>query len=167
MVAPPPESRDNLADSVQSNASFVLDDDHTDPLDALAQWGGRVGALSRLRPQYHVEWPLGLVISSQATAQLSRTHRFLIHHRDAEAALSSAWADSRHRGASCICVADDVGALRRVRWQHMYRSELQHFVTTVDAYLHCHVVDGCWRWLQSQIARCQDLRELRQLHARL
>ena len=155
-----------LSDSVQSSASMVFDGDNTDPLDALAKWGGRVGALSRLRPQYHVEWPLGLVISSQAVARLARTHRFLLYHRDAEAVLSASWVEGRHRGRVTDGAPQDPTSAQRVRWQHMFRSELQHFVTTFDAYLHCHVVDGCWKWLESRFSRCKNLRELRQLYDR-
>ena len=134
-----------------------------DPLELLSSWGGRVASLSRLRPRYHIEWPIGIAISGRSVALLARVHRFLLCHRDAESVLAASWLATRRRGRAGV---GDAGERARLRWQHVFRAELQHFVGTVDAYLHSQVVDGCWKWFEPQIGGARDLRSLRALHDR-
>ncbi|GAQ91736.1 Gamma-tubulin ring complex protein [Klebsormidium nitens] len=127
--------------------------------------------------QYHVEWPLQLLLTPEVLAKYKSVFQYLVRLKRVQLALESAWATAMQRDKADTAAllrphaalppgarqaAADRQRGRRTMWR--VRQHMSYLITNLQFYIQVDVIEAQYAVLQERIEASKDFEDLARFH---
>ncbi|CAN8268346.1 unnamed protein product [Cochlearia groenlandica] len=120
-----------------------------------------------LRMGYRVEWPISIILTSDALKAYADMFSFLLQVKLAAYVLTDVWCslkDVRHK----VHAKKEVITKQELRWLNILmklRHQINHFVSTLQQYVHSELSHVSWsKFLHSLKHKAKDMMDLESVH---
>lgn len=122
-------------------------------------------ALDFVQPRYSAPWPLSEVITGASRRAYYKAHTFLLRMRRVSFEARRMWIAVKHSTRAQRSLSPQDAAF--LRWVHLFRREITHFLDTFESYVSSQVLDVCWSSFMTWLAEdAVDVRSIRAAHDR-